>query len=185
MSSATGRNKGQALCSERGIATFLDDQMRIGELAHRTDTELEAVRFIACFEALKGLAALAASVGLLSLVHHDVRALAYAFIGHFHLDPDAHYPRLLLNEASLLASSDLRQAVVLAWAYAAIRLLEGYGLWKDRAWAEWLATLSGSVYLPWELNHLVQHTTVINGIVLIGNFAVVAFMVVRLRRRSR
>ena len=89
---------------------------------------------------------MAASVGLLNLAHHDVRAMAYALIGHFHLDPDAHYPRMLLDDATLLANSNLPQSVMLAWAYAVIRLLEAYGLWKDRAWAEWLAALSGSVY---------------------------------------
>ncbi len=138
---------------------------------------------IALFEGAKGVAAIAASVGLLSLAHHDVRAMAYALIGHFHLDPDAHYPRMLLDDATLLANENLRQAVLLAWLYASIRLLEGYGLWKDRAWAEWLASLSGAVYLPLELSHLVKHTTAINGIVLIGNVLVVAYMVVRLWRR--
>ena len=146
--------------------------------------ETKTLHAIACFEALKGLAALAASVGLLSLAHHDVRAMAYALIGHFHLDPDAHYPKMLLDDAALLANSNLRQVVLLAWGYAGIRLLEGYGLWRDRAWAEWLAALSGTVYLPWELNHLTQHPTTINGMVLIGNVTVVAYMVVRLRRRK-
>lgn len=109
--------------------------------------------------------------------------MAYALIGHFHLDPDAHYPRMLLDDATLLANGNLRQAVLWVWLYASIRLLEGYGLWKDRAWAEWLASLSGAVYLPLELSHFVKHTTAINGIVLIGNVSVVAYMVVRLWRR--
>lgn len=142
-----------------------------------------ALHAIALFEGVKGVAAITASVGLLSLAHHDVRAMAYALIGHFHLDPDAHYPRMLLNDATLLANANLRQVVLVAWIYAAIRLLEGYGLWKDRAWAEWLASLSGAVYLPLEISHLVQHTTVINAIVLIGNVSVIAYLVVRLRRR--
>ncbi len=143
----------------------------------------KALHPIAIFEGEKGIAAITASFGLLSLAHHDVRAMAYALIGHFHLDPDAHYPRILLNDATLLANANLRQAVLLAWAYAAIRLTEGYGLWKDRAWAEWLAAVSGAVYLPLELSHLMAHTTVINGMVLAGNIAVVAYMAVRLRRR--
>lgn len=100
-------------------------QKRLPALQARENNTLHA---IACFEALKGFAALAASVGLLSLAHHDVRAMAYALIGHFHLDPDAHYPKLLLDDAALLANANLRQAVLLAWAYSAIRLTEGYGL---------------------------------------------------------
>ena len=152
------------------------------ELPQNTNTALHA---IALFEAVKGVAAIAASIGLVSLAHHDVRAMAYALIGHFHMNPDAHYPRILINDAEQLANANLRQVVLLAWAYAAIRLTEGYGLWKDRAWAEWLAALSGGVYLPLEASHLVQHTTVINGSVLIGNLMVVAYMAHRLWRRKR
>jgi uncharacterized membrane protein (DUF2068 family) len=33
--------------------------------------------------------------------------------------------------------------------------------------------------------HLVKHTTAINGVVLVGNFSVVAYMVVRLWRRRK
>jgi uncharacterized membrane protein (DUF2068 family) len=152
-----------------------------------TDTSLPetktALHAIALFEAVKGLAAIMASLGLLSLAHHDVRAMAYALVGHFNLDPDAHYPRIFINDAELLANANLRQVVLLAWAYAAIRITEGYGLWRDRAWAEWLAALSGGVYLPLEVSHLAQHTTAINGMVLIGNVTVVAYMVHRLWRR--
>ena len=64
-----------------------------------------ALRAIAAFEAIKGIAALAAALGLVSLAHRDVRAMAYALIGHFHLDPDAHYPRMLLDDATWLGSS--------------------------------------------------------------------------------
>lgn len=130
------------------------------------------------------MAAIAASLGLLSLVHHDVRAIAYALMGHFHMNPDARFPQMLLNSISALQNANLRQVVLLAWGYAAIRLTEAYGLWRDKAWAEWLAAVSGAVYLPLELSHLAAHTTAINGLVLVGNVAVVAYMVVRLRRRK-
>jgi uncharacterized membrane protein (DUF2068 family) len=144
-----------------------------------------ALHAIALFEGLKGLAAIAASLGLLSLVHHDVRAIAYALMGHFHVNPDARFPQMLLNDISALQNANLRQVVLLAWGYAAIRLTEGYGLWRDKAWAEWLAAVSGAVYLPLELSHLLAHTTAINGLVLAGNLAVVAYMVARLWRRRK
>ena len=143
-----------------------------------------ALRAIAIFEGIKGLAAITASFGLLGLMHHDIRAMAYALIGHFHLNPEAHFPQLFLDYASMLGDANLRQVVLLAWAYAAIRLAEAYGLWKDRAWAEWLAALSGGVYLPLELNHLLAHTTAINATVLAANIAVVAYMVLRLWQRK-
>ena len=150
---------------------------------HTTAIKNNALHAISLFEGLKGLAAIAASLGLLSLVHHDVRAIAYALMGHLHVNQDARFPQMLLNDISALQNANLRQIVLLAWGYAAIRLTEGYGLWRDKAWAEWLAAVSGAVYLPLELSHLAAHTTAINGLVLVGNVAVVAYMVVRLRRR--
>jgi len=142
-----------------------------------------ALHTIALFEGVKGFAAIAASLGLLGLVHHSLRQLAFALIGHFHLSPDAHYPKLLLTYAELLDNQNLRSVVLLAWGYAAIRLTEAYGLWKDRAWAEWLAALSGAVYVPLEFDHLLKHPTPINVAVLIGNVAVVMYMALRLSRR--
>jgi uncharacterized membrane protein (DUF2068 family) len=105
-------------------------------------------------------------------------------LGHFRLDPDAHYPRILINDAELLANANLRQVVLLAWAYAAIRLAEGYVLWKERAWAEWLAALSGGVDLSLEVIQLAQHTTIIKGMVPIGTVVVVGYLVHRLWRRK-
>jgi len=83
---------------------------------------------IATFEAIKGLAAFAAVVGVLDLMHHDVRRLAMELIGHFHLNPEAHYPSVLLHYANLLPGADLHSLFLLAWGYIAMRLLESYGL---------------------------------------------------------
>ncbi len=38
-------------------------------------------------------------------------------------------------------------------------LLESYGLWFAKRWAEWFALLSGSVYLPVELYGLLKGVT--------------------------
>jgi len=142
-----------------------------------------ALLTIAVFELVKGVAALAAGLGLLSLAHTDVRHLANALIGHYHLDPEAHYPQLLIETANWVSTSNMYNIVALSVCYALVRLIEAYGLWKDRAWAEWLAALGGVLYLPFELIHLVKHTTATNACVLIGNLAVVIFMAYRLKAR--
>jgi uncharacterized membrane protein (DUF2068 family) len=71
----------------------------------------------------------------------------------------------------------------MACGYAAIRFSEGYGLWKNRAWAEWLAAGSGAIYIPIEISHLLKHASIINIAVLTTNLAVVAYMIYRLRWR--
>lgn len=139
---------------------------------------------IALLEGIKGCVALAASIGLISLMHHDLRALAYAMIGHFHWDPDAHYPRMLIDEATWLQHADVRQIVFYAGAYATVRFMEGYGLWKDRSWAQWLAAGSGGIYLPIEISHLWHRASWINASVLVLNALIVLYMVRRLRRQK-
>ena len=147
--------------------------------------ERNVLHAIAVFEGVKGIAAMSASIGLLSLTHHDIGALAYALIGHFHLDPEAHYPRLLLDDAAWLQNANIRQVVVLACAYAAIRFAEGYGLWKGRSWAEWLAACSGGIYLPIEIMHMLDYPTMINSAVLIFNFFIVLYMAGRLWQQKK
>ena len=66
-----------------------------------------ALHAIAAFEATKGAAALAGLIGVLDLLHRDVRAVVMALIGRFGLDPEAHYPSLLLHYADLLPDADV------------------------------------------------------------------------------
>jgi len=139
---------------------------------------------IAAFEAIKGLSAFAAVIGVLDLMHHDVRHLAMELIGRFHLNPEAHYPSVLLHYASLLPGADLHSLFLLASGYIAVRLLESYGLWNDCAWGAWLGTLSGGIYIPLELNHLWHRPSLITGLVLAGNMFLVAFLTVQLWRRN-
>ncbi|KIF82840.1 tmRNA [Noviherbaspirillum autotrophicum] len=138
---------------------------------------------IATFEALKGLAAFAAVVGALDLMHHDVRHLAIELIGRFHLNPEAHYPSVLLHYANLIPDANLHALFLLAAGYIAVRLVESYGLWNDYAWGEWLGALSGGIYIPFEVNHLLHRPSLINGLVLVGNMFLVAFLTVQLWRR--
>lgn len=142
-----------------------------------------ALHAIALFEAIKGLAALAASIGLLGLLHHDIHQLAVALLWRFHLDPALPYPAILLHYADLLSAIDLRTLAPVALAYIGVRFAEAWGLWREKTWAEWLAALSGALYVPLEVAHLVHHPTPINAGVLLANIAIVGFMAFLLWRR--
>ena len=143
------------------------------------------LRAIAAFEAIKGVAALAAIIGALDLMHHDVRHLAIVLIGRFGLNPDARYPSILLHYADLLPGANVRLLVFLASGYILVRLAEAYGLWNERAWGEWLGTLSSGIYLPFEIGHLMHRPSVISAVVLAGNAFLVSFLVFQLWGRHR
>jgi uncharacterized membrane protein (DUF2068 family) len=157
----------------------------LNQVSKHQYTQRHTLHAIAIYEGIKGVAALAASIGLVGLLHHDLRHIVSDLIGHFGLDPERHYPALLLHYVDLLNSTNIHSLVLLAFAYAALRLAEGYGLWRYRPWGEWLGAASGGLYLPFEIYHLFQRLTWTGMLVFIANLSMVAFLVSRLwRRRS-
>ena len=144
-----------------------------------------ALRLVALLEGLKGLTVLLAGTGLLALLHRDVHALAASLIAHAHLNPASKYPRIFLDASTHVSDARLWQLAGGAGAYAALRLVEGYGLYRERAWAEVLAAVSGAVYVPFEVAELFRHPTVLGVGLLALNIAIVAFMVRALQQRRK
>jgi uncharacterized membrane protein (DUF2068 family) len=138
---------------------------------------------IALLEAVKGIAVLIASVGLLGFLHHDARHLVHEIVRHFGMNPDARYPMILLHYADILENTSLRMLVLFALGYAAVRLVEAYGLWNDMAWGEWLGALSGGIYIPFEVRHLVEKPSIAGAVIFAINVLVVGFLAFRLYRK--
>ncbi len=145
----------------------------------------QALRAIAAFEALKGFAALAASLGFVGLLHHDLHHVVASLIGHIGLKPGDRYPAMVLTDIDQLLSADLRPLLLAATAYVLVRFTEAYGLWKDRWWGEWLGALSGALYIPFELWHFAHHPSVASAAVALANMAVVGFLGQQLWRRRQ
>ena len=152
------------------------------ESANLTGTR-RALRSIAMFEAFKGLAALAIGFGLIQLVHHDLRHLVLELVGHFGLDATQHFPALLLDYADVLNHTPLDTLELLLGAYLLTRLVEAYGLWRQKAWGEWLGALSGGLYIPFELRHLWHSPTALSAAILVLNILIVGFLAHQLWRR--
>lgn len=146
----------------------------------------KAVRLVAYLEAAKGLTVLLAATGLLALVHQDVHRMAALLIAHAHLNPASRYPQIFLDAAANLADSRLLALAAGAAMYASLRLIEAYGLYFERAWAEWLAAASGAVYVPFELAGLLHKPGWQGVALLLLNLGVVGLMVrAMVRRRHR
>jgi uncharacterized membrane protein (DUF2068 family) len=139
--------------------------------------QVEGVHLIAIFEAFKGLIVLIAGFGFLHYVHHDLQALAEEIVRHSHLNPAHHYPHIFIEAASRTNDSRLRYLAALAFLYSTVRFVEAYGLWRLRAWAEWFAIVSGSIYVPIELLELIKHVTAIRAGVLLVNIFIVIYLI--------
>lgn len=90
---------------------------------------------------------------------------------------------MFVELAGQLDDTRLLQLAAAALAYSSLRMVEAYGLWQGRAWAEALAAASGAVYLPFELAELLRRPGLLSAGLLAVNLAIVAFMVYSLKRR--
>jgi uncharacterized membrane protein (DUF2068 family) len=143
----------------------------------------KTIRLVAYLEAAKGVLVLAGATGLLSLLHRDVYEFAVTLIEHAHLDPASKYPQIFLDAAAKVGDTRLLTLAAGAAVYATIRLVEAWGLYFEKAWAEVMAAAGGAIYIPIELLGLSRSPSW-HGAVLLGvNIGVVALMLRALLQR--
>ena len=138
---------------------------------------LQVLRAVATFELTKGLIVLLAACGVLLLVHReDPWDIADGLLRLLHISPDHHFAQVFLDWADNLTEAKLWAVAAVAAAYSALRFVEAYGLWYARAWAEWIALISGTLYLPFEIYNLLHRQSLFHVSILLINLAVVLYM---------
>jgi len=146
--------------------------------ARRQKRHLEALRAIAFLEFSKGVAVLLLGFGVISIIHRgDLWDFVEGILDFLHFNLDGRPAQFFLDLADRL--SDMRLWVLAGFAstYSALRFVEAYGLWNARAWAEWLAAISGMIYLPFEVYEVIHRPNLVHFAVLLINIGIVVYMV--------
>lgn len=149
---------------------------------HGHDPTLQVLRGIATFEVTKGMIVLLAAVGVLFLVHRDPWDVADSLLELLHISPDHHFAQVFLDWADTLTETKLFAVAAGAGAYSLLRFVEAYGLWYARTWAEWIALISGAIYLPFEIYSFLHHQSLFHASVLLINLAIVLYMAYILKK---
>ena len=136
------------------------------------------LKAVAVLEAVKGLLALLAGFGFFEIIRHnvDLGDVALDLLYFLHVDPDRMIAHALLHAAERMSDTSVATVLTIVVLYATLRFAEGYGLWRQRVWAEWLAIASGAAYLPFELYKLIRHPTLFHWAVLLINIGVVVYI---------
>ena len=134
---------------------------------------IQALRTVSLMEFAKGVLVLGAVISLYWLDPSDV---ADAFLNFLHISPDRHFAHLLFSFADRVSNIKMWHLMLGASIYSGLRFAESVGLWRARAWAEWIALVSGAIYLPYEIMRLAHRVTLLHVSVFLVNLAIVAFM---------
>ncbi len=154
------------------IATSPDRKIR------RRHSHRAGLRTVAFLEALKGVVALLIAYALIHMIHRDVDFgdVAERILHLLHIGLHHRLAQQFLDAAGKLSDTRVATVLFIAMAYASLRFIEGYGLWKQRAWAEWLAIISGCIYIPFEIKNLIRHPNQFHWVVLSINILVVLYI---------
>ena len=154
---------------------------------HRNQRRL--LRAVASVEFFKGIFVVIMGICALALVHKDTWLIAESLLALLHISTDRHFALVFLDFADSITDARLWAAAEIAFGYAALRFTEAYGLWRERTWAEWVAFVSGTLLLPFEIRELIRGVTFLRCGLLVGNLAIVIYMLYvirdnRLERRN-
>ncbi len=138
---------------------------------------IKGVRTVATVEFIKGILVVLVGLGALSMRHKDFWGLADSFVRFLNLHH--HHHRLVGVFTALISKFhdlSLWKIAAIASVYVVLRFVEAFGLWYALPWAEWMAFISGAVYIPFEAVDLIRKPTLLRFGVLAVNTLVVLYI---------
>ncbi len=131
---------------------------------------------IAAYKFLLALFFIAIGVGAMRLLHKDIEDVLSRFASDMRFNPESRFVNFVLDKASLLNDPMLRKIGLAAFCYASLGILEGIGLYLEKAWAEYLTIIITASFLPFEIHEIIRRLTWIRVGLLVINVLVLLYL---------
>jgi uncharacterized membrane protein (DUF2068 family) len=115
-------------------------------------------------------------------MHAEIATLFSLLIEALHLNADSRFIHTLVLKVDALQSNSVLLAGLVSLGYAGILLIEGVGLWLEFTWASYMTVVSTGLLLPFEIYEVVEQVSLLRIGVLLLNLAIVAYLIIQLRR---
>jgi uncharacterized membrane protein (DUF2068 family) len=150
----------------------------------RAKSQSQWLLVIAVFKFLKAAALIALGIGALKLLHDDLSQQVQHWIVASQFAPGKHLIDRALEKLPMLDKRKLEEISAGTFIYAGFFLAEGVGLALRRRWGEYVTIVITGSFLPVELWEIFRHITVPRISAFIVNAAIVAYLIMDLRRTS-
>lgn len=146
---------------------------------HRTPA---ALRVIAAYKLLKTFALLLVAAAAFGLVRES-RFEAFAdWLTQLPIHQGHGFVVRAIDRFLEIGHDHFRAIGIAATVYAAVFAVEGWGLWREKRWAEYFTTIVTASLIPFELWEIALHVTALKIVALVANIAIVIYLVLLLRR---
>ncbi len=140
---------------------------------------------IAAFKLGQAILFIAIGVGARRLLHKDIGDMLANLAHHLHFNPESRFVDFILDRASIVDDRMLRRFSVALFAYAALGLTEGIGLYLEKAWAEYMTLGITASFLPWEILEVFRRVTLMRSSLLLVNILVFFYLLKVLAERGK
>jgi len=140
---------------------------------------------IAAFKVGQALLFAAIGVGAIQLLHKDVGDLLARLADHLRFTPESRLVTFVLTQASILDDHLLRRIGAGGFIYSSLDLVEGIGLYFEKAWAEYLTLGITASFLPWEVYEVARRITLVRVSLLTVNALVFFYLLNLVTARQR
>ena len=141
-----------------------------------------ALRVIAGYKLLKAIALLVVAVFAFGLVGPGRLDSFSDWLVNLPLRHGHGFLVQLIEQLFELGARKFLAIGIAACIYAAVFLVEGWGLWREKRWAEYLTTIVTASLIPIELWEIHVHATWVKIAAFLANVAIVVYLVFLLRR---
>lgn len=140
---------------------------------------------IAVFKFAQALLFILIGLGAHRLLHKDIADEIDTFARHMRFNPESKLVNFILDRASLINDPLLRRIGLAAYCYSALCIIEGMGLYLEKAWGEYLTLAITVSFLPWEVFEIFRSLTWLHVGLLIINVLVFIYLLKLVGERTR
>ncbi|MBI1823699.1 MAG: DUF2127 domain-containing protein [Nitrospirae bacterium] len=135
------------------------------------------LKFIIWERMVKGILLILISVKGMSLLNRDLHQVVDQLISQFNLDVDRSVIAITLKKARMINGHLLFIISVALFLYGVLDLVEAYGLYLRKRWAEYLTVFATALFIPFEIYEVLEKITLIRSGALILNILIVIFLI--------
>jgi len=119
------------------------------------------------------------------LLHKDIADEIDLLARHLRFNPESHLVNFILDKVALVNDPLLRRIGFVAYCYATVTLVEGIGLYLEKAWGEFLTLAITASFLPWEIFEIFRRITWFRAGLLTINILVFVYLLQLVLDRAR
>ena len=132
---------------------------------------------IALFKLFKASVMIAAGITAIVFRKTNMARLMTHWVNYLRLDPHNRFIDPIIDRLHLLTPQTMEMIAGGTFFYAVMFAVEGFGLYFEKVWAEYLVLIDTAVLLPLEIYEITRKPDVLRIGILVGNALILAYLI--------